>query len=67
MAACSGCDVRAICDGFYGDYADLFGEGEARPIRLANEAVSDLQHFTRNQQKRVHPRDIAWLDGATNS
>jgi MoaA/NifB/PqqE/SkfB family radical SAM enzyme len=60
VAACSSCDVRAICDGFYGDYADLFGEDEARPISLAGP-TSDPQHFSKRQMKRIHPSDLAWL------
>jgi uncharacterized Fe-S cluster-containing radical SAM superfamily protein len=61
-AACSMCDVRSICDGFYGDYADLFGEREAQPIRLGGP-VSDPQHFARQQLKKIHPEDLDWLTG----
>lgn len=60
VAACSQCDVRSICDGFYGDYVDLFGEAEARPIQIGKE-VTDPQHFSKEQEKRVHPEDLAWL------
>ncbi|MBM3765550.1 MAG: radical SAM protein [Acidobacteria bacterium] len=60
VAACSQCDARNICDGFYGDYADLFGEDEARPIQLGG-TVTDPQHFSKEQEKRVHPDDLAWL------
>jgi hypothetical protein len=60
VEACSSCDARSICDGFYGDYVDLFGEHEAVPIQLG-APVSDPQHFSKEQQKRVHPEDIAWL------
>ncbi|HYB40993.1 MAG TPA: radical SAM protein, partial [Candidatus Methylomirabilis sp.] len=60
VAACATCDARAICDGFYGDYADLFGEDEARPID-AGGPTSDPQHFSRGQAKRIHPDDIGWL------
>ena len=60
VAGCSTCDARAICDGFYGDYADLFGEDEARPIDVGGP-VSDPQHFSQQQAKRIHPDDLAWL------
>lgn len=60
VAACSSCDVRGICDGFYGDYAELFGEEEAEPIRVG-APVTDPQHFSKLQAKRVHPDDLAWL------
>ena len=57
--ACSACDCRAICDGFYGDYVELFGADEARPI--ASGARHDPQHFSRRQEKRTHPLDREWL------
>jgi molybdenum cofactor biosynthesis enzyme MoaA len=60
MAACSTCDARSICDGFYGDYVDLFGEQEARPIQLGGP-VSDPQHLSRHQLKKIHPEDMRWL------
>jgi pyruvate-formate lyase-activating enzyme len=60
VAGCLTCDVRAICDGFYGDYADLFGEDEARPIDV-DGPVSDPQHFSQHQAKRIHPDDLTWL------
>jgi hypothetical protein len=61
-AACSTCDAREICDGLYGDYVDLFGDGEARPLRLG-APVSDPQHFSREQMKKIHPQDAVWLTG----
>lgn len=61
VPACSACDVREICDGFYGDYVQLFGHDEARPIRVGG-AVTDPQHFTRAQEKRIHPADLGWLE-----
>jgi hypothetical protein len=62
VAGCSQCDLRAICDGFYGDYADLFGAEEARPIAIGR-AVDDPQHYTRHQAKKIHPLDRDWLEG----
>jgi len=60
VGACSACDARSICDGFYGDYANLFGEQEARPIQLGGP-VSDPHHFSKDQWKRIHPEDVGWL------
>jgi len=61
VVACSSCDARAICDGFYSDYAALFGVEEARPIALGR-AVDDPQHYSRHQTKRIHPLDLGWLE-----
>jgi hypothetical protein len=61
VAGCASCDVRAICDGFYGDYVELFGAREARPIDVGGE-VTDPQYFARDQAKHVHPDDLAWLE-----
>jgi MoaA/NifB/PqqE/SkfB family radical SAM enzyme len=60
VPACEGCDLRSICDGFYGDYDEIFGSGEARPV-LVGGPVSDPQHFSRSQEKKVHPDDLEWL------
>jgi MoaA/NifB/PqqE/SkfB family radical SAM enzyme len=62
VSACAGCDAREICDGFYGDYVEFFGDADARPISLG-EAVVDPQHFARRQAKRVHADDLRWLAG----
>jgi len=62
LAACHSCGLRGICDGVHGDYADLFGEGEIRPVRLERE-VRDPQYYTRHQYKVVHPLDRVWLEG----
>jgi len=61
VAACAGCDLRAICDGFYGDYTAIFGADEARPV-AAGGPVDDPQHYSRLQVKVVHPDDLAWLE-----
>jgi hypothetical protein len=61
VAGCSACDLRSVCDGFYGDYADLFGPSEARPISIGRR-VDDPQHFSRHQQKRIHPLDRPWVE-----
>jgi MoaA/NifB/PqqE/SkfB family radical SAM enzyme len=60
VPACASCDLKAICDGFYGDYVKLFGSAEARPIALG-QRIDDPQHYSRHQRKKIHPDDLAWL------
>jgi pyruvate-formate lyase-activating enzyme len=60
VGACSACDARPICDGFYGDYVELFGAAEARAIVLG-QPVTDPQHFSKDQDKKIHPDDLGWL------
>lgn len=60
VPACGSCDARSICDGVYGDYVKLFGTDDARPLDLGRR-VDDPQHFSRDQAKRIHPADVAWL------
>jgi MoaA/NifB/PqqE/SkfB family radical SAM enzyme len=61
VAACSSCDLQPICDGFYSDYVELFGSAEAWPIVVGGR-ITDPQHFSRHQEKRIHPDDVAWLE-----
>jgi uncharacterized Fe-S cluster-containing radical SAM superfamily protein len=63
VAACAACDLRPVCDGFYGDYTALFGDAEATPIRIGGP-TADPQHFSRRQLKRVHPDELRWLETA---
>ena len=60
VSACASCDAKAVCDGFYCDYVELFGEQEARPIALGGR-IADPQHFSKQQPKRIHPDDMRWL------
>ena len=60
VAACATCDLEPVCDGFYADYVKLFGPDEARHID-AGGRVTDPQHFSRHQAKRIHPNDLTWL------
>lgn len=48
--ACNACDAKAICDGFHGDYASMFGVDEAKPIALGGK-VTDPTYFIRDQFK----------------
>lgn len=57
---CGRCAMRNICDGFHGDYADLYGTSEARAIDPGQPAVSDPLHYIRHQEKIVEPEDTSW-------
>lgn len=57
--ACKGCDVAAICDGFQGDYGELFGFAEARAIRIGR-AVTDPKHYMAEQPKVVEVQEYDW-------
>lgn len=61
VPACSTCDLQAMCDGFHSDYSILFGSAEARPVVLGAR-MTDPQHFSRHQVKKIHPDDLAWLE-----
>ena len=54
VAACASCDLEPVCDGLYADYMKLFGPDEARPID-AGGRVTDPQHFSRHQAKKINP------------
>jgi hypothetical protein len=56
---CEQCSARKICDGFHGDYADLFGTSEATPITDI-EPTEDPTVFIREQDKIVEEEDKAW-------
>ncbi len=57
--ACEQCALKDICDGFHGDYADIFGTGEAEPV-TDMPPVHDPLHFIREQEKWVEPEDESW-------
>lgn len=61
VEACDACSLRSICDGVYGDYAEIFGVEGLHPVQL-DSAVTDVQHYTRQQHKVVHPLDKEWLE-----
>ncbi len=58
-AGCKSCSARAICDGFYGDYADFFGTDEARPI-TDSPPTTDPCAFIKDQSKIVESEDFDW-------
>lgn len=60
VAACASCDLQPVCDGFYGDYTELFGDAEARPIAIGGR-VANPQHYSQHQPKKIHPEDLEWL------
>jgi MoaA/NifB/PqqE/SkfB family radical SAM enzyme len=57
--ACGSCDVASICDGFQGDYGELFGFAEARPIRIGHRVV-DPKHYMAEQLKVVEVQEYDW-------
>lgn len=58
-AACKTCDVSSICDGFQGDYGELFGFAEARPIKLGRR-ITDPKHYMAEQPKIVEVQEYDW-------
>jgi pyruvate-formate lyase-activating enzyme len=59
VEACLTCDLKNICDGFYGDYVAFFGSAEAKSV-IVDELVDDPQYFSRAQLKKIHPVDLGW-------
>jgi sulfatase maturation enzyme AslB (radical SAM superfamily) len=57
-AQCNECDVKAICDGFHGDYATLFTSDEARPIHLGTK-ITDPTYYIRHQVKIYEPEEAS--------
>jgi hypothetical protein len=47
---CSHCSLKDICDGFHGDYADIFGTREAKPVFL-KETIDNPCYYISQQQK----------------
>ena len=63
VAACETCDLPSrSATASTATTSKLFGADEARPIALGGR-VTDPQHFSRWQAKRIHPHDLAWLAG----
>jgi len=54
--ACNLCAVKEICDGFHGDYADIFGTEEATPI-MHKTKINDPLYYIRHQYKVVEQED----------
>jgi MoaA/NifB/PqqE/SkfB family radical SAM enzyme len=57
--ACKSCMVKEICDGFHGDYVQIFGAEEAIPIK-ENSKVIDPLYYIKHQQKVVEREDEEW-------
>ncbi len=57
--ACSRCSAKGICDGFHGDYAEMFGTSEAIPITNV-PATDDPLFYIRDQEKTVEEEDKDW-------
>ena len=58
-AVCEHCALRAVCDGFHGDYAHLFGMAEAQPVEDM-PCITDPAYFIREQEKYVEPEEQEW-------
>ncbi len=56
---CAACSLQPVCDGFHGDYAQLFGPEEATPVELGGR-VDDALHYARSQTKIVECEDYDW-------
>lgn len=56
--ACAGCGLRAICDGFHGDYASLHGASEAQAV--TGDPVDDPLFYIARQPKIVEDEDAGW-------
>jgi MoaA/NifB/PqqE/SkfB family radical SAM enzyme len=57
--ACRTCDLAPICDGFQGDYGELFGFAEARPVRIGRRVI-DPKHYMAEQPKVVEVQEYDW-------
>ena len=49
---CANCDIEDICDGFHGDYKEVFGMDEARAIKVG-EKITDPKFYIKNQPKII--------------
>jgi len=49
---CKECSIRDICDGFHGDYVEVFGMDEAKAVKLS-EDITDPKYYIQNQEKVV--------------
>ena len=49
---CQNCDIEDICDGFHGDYAEVFGMDEAKAIRIGKK-ITDSKFYIKEQLKVV--------------
>lgn len=53
---CDQCIAKAICDGFHGDYAKIFGNDEANPI-LGENKIDDPVYYISQQEKVVDEKN----------
>jgi MoaA/NifB/PqqE/SkfB family radical SAM enzyme len=47
---CKSCDIEGICDGFHGDYAEVFGMNEAGAVKIGKK-ITDPEFYIKNQLK----------------
>ena len=58
-AVCRQCALRDICDGFHGDYVELFGTGEAAPI-TGVPVIDSPTFYIQQQHKFIETEDEPW-------
>jgi MoaA/NifB/PqqE/SkfB family radical SAM enzyme len=49
---CENCNIKDICDGFHGDYAEVFGMDEAKAIKTEKE-ITDCKFYIKEQLKVI--------------
>lgn len=57
--ACDKCAAKKICDGFHGDYAEIFGTDEAEAIDDEGQIDNPI-HYISEQRKVVEIEDYEW-------
>jgi hypothetical protein len=67
---CGQCDAKAICDGFHGDYAEMFGVSEAQPMSVGRP-IDDPTYFIKEQEKLYEPEEAnrpwPWVKARTSA
>ncbi len=56
---CKKCKIKDICDGFHGDYADIFGTEDVQPVALDMKITNPLYYIFK-QKKIVESEDVDW-------
>jgi MoaA/NifB/PqqE/SkfB family radical SAM enzyme len=51
-STCKNCDIADICDGFHGDYAEVFGMDEAKAIKIGKK-ITDPKFYIKEQLKVI--------------
>jgi hypothetical protein len=59
LPECGRCSLGPICDGFHTDYVDIFGQQEAKAVKLPTK-VTDPKHYIQHQLKVVEEQEYSW-------